>query len=370
MTQQLEILAIEPYCGLSHRAFLEGYQKFSRHRVEIWELPARKWKWSMRGSAFHFARRAKDAPSSYQPHVVLASDFLNLADWRAMSPRRFRDLPSIFYFHENQISYPLADHAPVDHQYGWVNLSSALAADRVLFNSSYHREQFLREVRKVLSRMPNDAPPDLVDDLRASSEVFPVGIDLDPHEAARRTRSSWGPEGPTLLWNHRWEYDKRPERFVDGLETLVARDVPFRVVICGESFGKEHPDFERARGFLGSRLAHLGFFESQADYLRGAADCDVVVSTACHEFFGVAVVEALYLGCLPVLPNDLSYPEIIPAHLHPLFLYPQDTSFADCLESMVRHPPLSHLDELLATVEKYHWRNLAPMLDDLIEGML
>ena len=38
-----------------------------------------------------------------------------------------------------------------------------------------------------------------------------------------------------------------------------------------------------------------------------------MLSTARHEFFGVAVVEALLAGCLPWLPDRLSYPELLPA---------------------------------------------------------
>jgi glycosyltransferase involved in cell wall biosynthesis len=369
MSRPLEILTIEPYFGLSHRTFLEGYQRHSRHRVEIWSLPARKWKWRMRGSAFHFAAKARDAAESYQPDVVLASDFLNLADWRAIAPRRFREIPSVLYFHENQVSYPLADHAPVDHQYGWINLSSALAADRVLFNSSYHREQLLREVRRVLDRMPDSVPPALVDELRESSQVFPVGIDFTKHTPMRRGARSWGDEGPVLLWNHRWEYDKRPERFAEALEELARRRVPFRALICGESFDQQLPAFERLRESLGDRLLHLGFFPAQADYLRAVADADIVVSTACHEFFGISVVEAMYLGCLPVLPNDLAYPEIVPPHLHPLFLYEQDASLPDFLERFMDSPPLSYASELLDAVERFDWRRLAPELDELLERL-
>jgi len=67
--------------------------------------------------------------------VVLASDFLNLSDWRALAPKPFREAPCVLYFHENQITYPLGAEAPKDFHYGWTNLSSALGAERILFNS-------------------------------------------------------------------------------------------------------------------------------------------------------------------------------------------------------------------------------------------
>jgi glycosyltransferase involved in cell wall biosynthesis len=369
LSDGLQVLAIEPYFGLSHRIFLEGFQRYSRHRVEIWQLPPRKWKWRMRGAAYHFAERAAQAPAGFEPDVVLASDFLNLADWRALSPPRFRTVPCLLYFHENQVAYPLSEQAPVDHHYGWINLSSALAAERVLFNSAYHREQFLSEIDGVLSRMPDHVPEGMTVRLRAKSSVFPVAIDFEPHEKFLRSRPSWNSASPVILWNHRWEFDKNPAAFVAALLDLRRRGVEFRVVICGESFGKECEPFEAARRELGDRILQLGFLPDHDDYLRAVSRCDVVVSTARHEFFGVSVVEAMYLGCLPVLPNALSYPEIVPPHLHPLFLYKSADDLADFLAEFLANPPLGFAAELHDAVARFHWKPLAPQMDGVLDEL-
>ncbi|UCC45787.1 MAG: DUF3524 domain-containing protein, partial [Candidatus Zixiibacteriota bacterium] len=44
----MQILAVDPYYGGSHKAFLEGWSEVSRHQWRILSLPARKWKWRMR----------------------------------------------------------------------------------------------------------------------------------------------------------------------------------------------------------------------------------------------------------------------------------------------------------------------------------
>jgi glycosyltransferase involved in cell wall biosynthesis len=321
----------------------------------------------MRGSAYYFADRARKRPADLQPDLIFASDFLNLADWRALCPPAYRNIPCILYFHENQLTYPLSEQAPIDYHYGWINLSSALTADHVLFNSSYQKELFLGEVSRVLQRMPDFVPETLVSELRSKCDICPVGLDFEPHEKLYAERNTWSNPQPVILWNHRWEFDKNPEGFVESLIDLAEKKVDFRVVICGESFGKSHPAFETAARVLGDRIPHLGFFPSTEEYRKVAASCDVVVSTARHEFFGVAVVEAIYLGCLPVLPNRLSYPEIIPPHLHPLFLYEDRTPLADFLARFIGEPPIEFSAELHEAVDRFHWRNLAPLLDSQLQ---
>ena len=39
---------------------------------------------------------------------------------------------------------------------------------------------------------------------------------------------------------------------------------------------------------------------------------DVVVSTANHEFFGIAICEAIWAGAVPVVPDRLSYRDHVP----------------------------------------------------------
>jgi len=47
-------------------------------------------------------------------------------------------------------------------------------------------------------------------------------------------------------------------------------------------------------------------------YYATLAESKVVVSTAEHENFGIGVMEAMALGCIPVVPNGLSYVDYVP----------------------------------------------------------
>lgn len=388
----LHILALEPYWNLSHAAFLEGYRRRSRHRVEIWDLPARKWKWRMRGAAIHFADRARSplaagaegaadpacvADPASAPDVVIASDFLNVAEWRALAPPAYRNAPVIAYFHENQVTYPRGEKAPDDFHYGWINLTSALAAERVLFNSGYHREEFIEAVRRTMDLMPDHVPADIAGRIRARSGVFPVGIDLEPHRGVKREVPRGPADVPVVAWNHRWEYDKDPDLLAETLFGLRARGVRFRVVVCGQSFKVVPPALQRIRSELGDALIHMGFVPRAVDYLKLLRQADVVLSTARQEFFGVAVVEAMFLGCIPVLPRRLSYPELVPSSLHDRLLYRDRRELLDCLEGILRDvakdwtaaPLLRLRAEIEESAARFDWAHLAPALDRIVEDV-
>lgn len=43
---------------------------------------------------------------------------------------------------------------------------------------------------------------------------------------------------------------------------------------------------------------------------------NVIVSTAQHEFFRVAMLEAFRAGCVPLVPDRLAYTELYPNEQH------------------------------------------------------
>jgi len=49
----VNILALEPFYGGSHRAFLDGWAAHSRHHWTVLGLSPRHWKWRMRHGAIY-----------------------------------------------------------------------------------------------------------------------------------------------------------------------------------------------------------------------------------------------------------------------------------------------------------------------------
>ena len=78
----LRILALEPYYGGSHQSFIDTLRRRSRPEISLLTLPARKWKWRMRGSALWFARELRNG-SRGAVDLILVSDMVSVADLRA-----------------------------------------------------------------------------------------------------------------------------------------------------------------------------------------------------------------------------------------------------------------------------------------------
>ena len=200
--------------------------------------------------------------------------------------------------------------------------------------------------------------------VRARSQVLPVGCDLRGLAVDRQAARADRP--PIVLWNQRWEYDKNPTEFFTVLQRLADEGVNFGVAVAGENLRQTPSEFIEARERLGERVVHWGYVEGRAAYGRLLAAADVVVSTAWHEFFGVATVEAIFCGCLPLLPNRLSYPELIPAAWHDLCLYADfDDLVARLRRALTERRPAP--PELRQAMARFDWEALAPIYDDLLE---
>ena len=370
----LNVLALEPWYGGSHKNFLDGLVGHSRHRFHAVTMAARFWKWRMHGGAVTLARKAAQAlGEGFRPDVLLATDMVNLPAFLALMRGALADVPVVLYFHENQLTYPLPPEAERDATYAYINYLSCLAADRVVFNSRFHHDAFLEALPGLLRAFPDYTHLHTVGEIRRKSTVLHLGIDLAGHDAYADVRRQRRPgEAPIVLWNQRWEYDKRPEAFFHLMNRLDDAGCPFRLILAGEHFERQPREFEQAFERYAERILHYGYAEDFEEYSRLLHRADVVVSTARHEFFGIAMMEAIYCGCHPLLPNRLSYPELIPDALHrPLLhapvLYENDEDLFHVLHDLLRGRERSLPPATLKGIpERLAWPEHAAAYDDLL----
>jgi glycosyltransferase involved in cell wall biosynthesis len=271
-------------------------------------------------------------PASYD--ALLVTDLLSLADLKALWAGDCP--PALAYFHENQLTYPLAPGEKLDLQYGFTDITTCLAADLVRFNSRTHLDAFARSLPRFLKHMPEYRPSWVVGAIRQKSAVLYPGCRFDPGGEPDLPRPG---EAPLVVWNHRWEFDKNPELFFRVLERAAAAGAGFRLALLGENFQTLPRAFVRARERLGERILRYGYVESREEYCRWLRRGAVVVSTAEQENFGISVVEAVRHGCAPLLPRRLSYPELIPRELHRHFLYRDEEDLLGKLLVLLRELP-------------------------------
>lgn len=361
----MHLLALEPYYGGSHQAFLDGWSSASRHAWTKLTLPAHHWKWRMRHAPLTFAEQLKDL-AGHDFDLVFCSDMLNLATFRGLAPADVASLPAVVYFHENQLTYPDNSRTERDFHYAFDNFQTMVAADAVWFNSAYHRDEFTTQCRAFLRKFPDYSLEAQLDEALARTSIAPPGL---PDIVAKSRASNF--KQPHIVWAARWEHDKNPDDFFAALRQLKRAGEVFQLSVVGESFRDVPPVFAAAREEFAAEIDRWGYLPSHADYLALLQSADLFVSTAVHEFFGISAAEAILAGCLPVLPRRLAYPELVDDRSHLLYegTAPSLTSHLQRLihDTDFRNAAIKEQAITQAKLGQLRWPTLAQQYDDLLE---
>jgi glycosyltransferase involved in cell wall biosynthesis len=249
---------------------VNGLSANSSHDIDIVTMPGENWRWRMLGAALHIV---DNIPPLKKYDGIIVTDLFNLADFKALVGSQCP--PVLAYFHENQMTYPQPPGDKGAFQLGIINITTALVADMVVFNSKMHKDAFLYAVPEFLKRGRDCGPKGIADKIRGKSDVLYPGITLPFYgdvDAEKQT------DPPLIVWNHRWGFDK-------------------------------------------DRIVQFGYVPLREEYEKWLKRGAVVISTAMQENFGISVIEAIIMGCVPLLPDRLSYPEILPEEFHEHFLY-------------------------------------------------
>lgn len=306
----MKILLLSPYDAISHRYWYAGLvARLDQHDFTVVTLPARYFSWRFRGNSLSLAF---DSRLDGDWELLVATSMTDLSALVGMRPA-LAGIRSLLYFHENQFAYP--EQGDTQHQVErqMTSLYAALSADQLVFNSLFNQSTFLTGVQQLLARLPDHVPAGLADKLRLKAKVLPVPLWSDSFVQAP-TRDPITSR-LSIVWNHRWEYDKGVVELLDLVTLLLASDLNFEFHLIGQAFRHIPPPLVRVQTLLrdAGRLGTSGYIASREDYIALLGSAHVVLSTAIHEFQGIAVLEAIAAGCLPVVPDALAYQDFIPA---------------------------------------------------------
>ncbi len=355
------VLVLEPWYQGSHRSWVEGWRSNSKHTVDVVNGSDSGWRRSLVTAPTRFAEAINEARQPID--ALVASTPIDLATVLGLLDRSKRRPPTLLYMHESQIGYPPGPKGGQPYRAMINDWNAITSADRVAVASQFHADL-------ILERMPDFADGLVqgsgakVESILNNLHVLPVGVDTSGlHPIALG--------GPIrVLWNHRWSHDKNPGEFVHAVTILASEGHEFELYALGEV----ERGGEKAHGRLKNHLADrilLSGPQTYDVYRQVLCRSDLVVSTAQHEFFGLAIAEAIAAGARPVLPDRLAYPEIVPEGFSSQFLYPR--SLEESLRSILAQPRDEvhrYRRETMEYVAKFGWPTIAPKYDSLIDEML
>jgi glycosyltransferase involved in cell wall biosynthesis len=329
----MRVLLLSAYDAASHRHWRECLlQELPDWDWTVLTQPARHFSWRIRGNPLSWALQQRSIlEAGYD--LLLATSMVDLATLRGLVPA-LASIPAVLYFHENQFAYPpgRGRHGMLEAQ--MVSLYSALSAGSIVFNSAYNRDSFLLGCDQMLKKFPDGVPASTVSLLQEKSLVLPVPLS-SPGEF-EHARLQQDPSVPLqILWNHRWEYDKGPELLLEIVRDLSQRHVSFTLHLAGQQFRQVPAALQELRDLLSGigALGQWGFVEHRQDYLELVQRSDVVLSTALHDFQGLSMLEAAALGCSPLAPDRLAYPE----------WFARDCLYRDCPAAVLRIQALARM---------------------------
>jgi len=355
----MRVALIEAFFTGSHKRWAEELQSFSSHKIDIYSLKGNYWKWRMHGGAITLAKQFLEKEKQYD--LILATDMMDVALFKSLISAKHNDTPITLYLHENQLCYPWSEtdrdvQKNRDSHYAFINFSSALVADRIFFNSQFHKDAFLGALPNFLKGFPDYNEIDSIEKIEEKAEVLHLGMDLQKFDKYKTEQN----KKPLILWNHRWEYDKNPTDFFKALYKMQEKNLDFEVVVLGENFRQIPEEFEIAKEKLKDKIVFMGFAQSFEDYASWLWKAHILPVTSNQDFFGGSVIEAIYCNCHPILPNRLAYPEHLLNNTN--CFYNNFEQFFQKLEDAILD--FNNLENLNTPIKKYDWHKIIREYDE------
>ncbi|MFC6654987.1 glycosyltransferase family 4 protein [Roseibium salinum] len=172
----------------------------------------------------------------------------------------------------------------------------------------------------------------------------------------------------------RFSSNKRLDRLIDVMANLISTDADWHLHIAGvESDLTKRDLLERAdaAGLGGKVCVHVGLSDQQLRALM--TECSLFVSASDYEGFGLALIEALSAGLVPVVQANDAFVAL--ARQNPLIRltdYADAPTSADALRSALqdlRQDP-DIRTHAIDSVQRFGWKHTAHLYDELYRKAL
>lgn len=349
---KLSIALVEPFYTGSHKKWTDEFKLYSSHNIKIYSLSGRFWKWRMHGGAISLAKQILESNTDYD--LFLVSDFLDLGLFKSIICDSFPNSKYVIYFHENQLTYPWS---PTDNDtklkrdvhYSFINYTSSLVADKVLFNSKYHLNSFINNLPQFLKKFPDENNLWTIEKIKDKSSVLNLALEFPKLDKSIKKIEQ------TILWNHRWEYDKNPKEFFKVLKKIKQQNTAFKLIVLGEKTEKHPKIFNWAKDYFQDEILHFGYVASKQEYWNWLQKASILMVTSNQDFFGISIVEAMHAKVFPLLPNRLAYPQHIPLQFQNKHLYSSTIELEEMLIELLKKG--IEKTDFKIWVSKYSWKN-------------
>lgn len=265
----------------------------------------------------HFdAHRIKEIESEYAPTIVWAHQVESLTQLRDPVATSADKMPFLLAQHHYIIHKSLRVDIKRLEQRRLLQMIGSITADKILLNSDHT----LFMMNESFGEYLND---DELSRINSKSEVLKFGL------IEKRLPKLKDFEKPVIVYNHRTEFYKQPRETSQVLEAL-RKDYDFELWMTqrGQKRDVLQPD-----RFVGH--------PDRSEYLKNIAVKAINTLNSTHETFCIAMLDSIALGHLVVVPDSVTFPELVPAD------YPYKFSNLSEQEAMIRDI-FDHYDERFA----------------------
>jgi glycosyltransferase involved in cell wall biosynthesis len=202
----------------------------------------------------------------------------------------------------------------------WLQMGGSFAANKIILNSEHTK----RMMERTFSQWMNEEKMGV---LKEKTEVIKFGLvedwmlDMPIREHPK----------PVIIYNHRFENYKQPQitaEVVKGLRGEFDFDV----------WATQHVD-QRLSYFPVDKI--VGDPE-QKKYFENIAVPGINTLNSVHETYCISMVDSISLGQLPVVPNAVTFPELVPPNYPYLFDNPRQQT--EMLRQILKGWPETYLE--------------------------